>query len=46
VKKLVPPTTVNEMNKDAFIQASAGLYEKLGQQVVGGRELISVIALR
>lgn len=39
--------TVNEVNKDAFIKASAAIYEKFGSEVPGGAELIQKIqALR
>ncbi len=41
--KLAPPMKLNEVNKAAFVKASAGLYEEFGQQVAGGRELLSVI---
>jgi len=43
LKTLAPPMKLNEVNKDAFIQASAAIYEEFGQQVPGGKELISVI---
>ena len=34
--KLAPPMKSNEADKEAFIRASAGVYEELGQQVPGG----------
>jgi tripartite ATP-independent transporter DctP family solute receptor len=34
---------VNEVDKEAFIKASAAVYEKFGSEVKGGAELISVI---
>jgi tripartite ATP-independent transporter DctP family solute receptor len=38
---------VNEVDKNAFIQASKGIYEEFGNQVPGGRELIDrALALR
>jgi tripartite ATP-independent transporter DctP family solute receptor len=43
LKALVPPMQLNEANKDAFIRASAAIYEEFGQQVPGGKELITVI---
>jgi tripartite ATP-independent transporter DctP family solute receptor len=43
LKKLAPPMKVNDVNKDAFIKASAAIYEDFGQQVPGGRDLISII---
>ncbi len=41
--KLAPPMSVNEPNKEAFIKASAGVYEEFGKQVPGGAELIKLI---
>ena len=37
----------NEPDKEAFIKASAGVYDEFGKQVPGGSELIKAIqALR
>ena len=45
--KLAPPMKSNEPDKEAFIKASAGVYEEFGKQVSGGAELIKTIqALR
>jgi TRAP-type transport system periplasmic protein len=45
--KLAPPMKLNEPDKEAFIKASAGVYEEFGKQVPGGTELIKTIqALR
>ena len=45
--KLAPPMKSNEPDKDAFIKASAGVYEEFGKQVSGGSALIKTIqALR
>jgi tripartite ATP-independent transporter DctP family solute receptor len=45
--KLAPPMKSNEPDKEAFIKASAGVYEDFGKQVQGGAELIKTIqALR
>jgi len=45
--KLAPPMKSNEPDKEAFIKASAGVYEEFGKQVPGGAELIKTIqALR
>jgi tripartite ATP-independent transporter DctP family solute receptor len=41
--KLAPPMAANEPNKDAFIKASAGVYEEFGKQVPGGTELVKLI---
>jgi tripartite ATP-independent transporter DctP family solute receptor len=43
LKTLAPPMKLNEVNKDAFIKASAAIYEDFGQQVPGGKELIALI---
>src|SRR5574337_453793 len=43
LKTLAPPMKVNEVSKDAFVKASAAIYEDFGQQVAGGKELIAVI---
>jgi tripartite ATP-independent transporter DctP family solute receptor len=45
--KLAPPMKSNEPDKEAFIKASAGVYEEFGKQVAGGAELVKTIqALR
>jgi TRAP-type transport system periplasmic protein len=41
--KLAPPMTVNEVDKEAFIKASAAVYEQFGKEVPGGAELIRLI---
>jgi TRAP-type transport system periplasmic protein len=41
--KLAPPMKSNEPDKEAFIKASAGVYEEFGKQVPGGTELIKTI---
>jgi len=41
--KLAPPMKVNEVDKDAFIKASATVYEDFGKQVPGGAELVKLI---
>jgi tripartite ATP-independent transporter DctP family solute receptor len=41
--KLAPPMQVNEPDKDAFIKASAGVYQEFGKQVPGGAELVKLI---
>ena len=43
IGKLAPPMSLNEPNKEAFIKASAGVYEEFGKQVSGGAELIKLI---
>ena len=43
ISKLAPPMAVNDPNKEAFIKASAGVYEEFGKQVAGGAELIKLI---
>jgi len=43
ISKLAPPMSVNEVNKEAFIKASAGVYEEFGKQVPGGAELVKLI---
>ena len=40
---LVPPMQVNRVDTEAFLRASAPLYDKFSRQVPGGRELITVI---
>jgi TRAP-type C4-dicarboxylate transport system substrate-binding protein len=41
--KLVPPMKANEVDKDAFIKASAAIYEEFGKEVPGGTELVKLI---
>jgi tripartite ATP-independent transporter DctP family solute receptor len=41
--KLAPPMKVNEADKEAFIKASAAVYEEFGKQVPGGAELVKII---
>jgi tripartite ATP-independent transporter DctP family solute receptor len=41
--KLAPPMKANEVEKEAFIKASAAIYEEFGKQVAGGAELIKLI---
>jgi tripartite ATP-independent transporter DctP family solute receptor len=41
--KLAPPMKSNDPDKEAFIKASAGVYEEFGKQVSGGSELIKTI---
>jgi tripartite ATP-independent transporter DctP family solute receptor len=41
--KLVPPLKVNEVDKAAFVKASAPIYEQFGKEVPGGAELIQLI---
>ena len=41
--KLAPPMKSNEADKEAFIRASAGVYEEFGQQVPDGAKLVKII---
>ena len=41
--KLAPPLKVNEVNKAAFIQASASTYQQFGREVPGGADLVKLI---
>ena len=43
MSKLAPPMKSNEADKEAFIKASAGVYEDFGKQVPGGAELVRII---
>jgi tripartite ATP-independent transporter DctP family solute receptor len=43
MSKLAPPMSSNEPDKDAFIKASAGVYQEFGKQVPGGAELVKLI---
>ena len=40
--KLAPPMKANEVDKEAFIKASAAIYEEFGAQVAGAAELIKL----
>ncbi|MBI4842357.1 MAG: TRAP transporter substrate-binding protein [candidate division NC10 bacterium] len=40
--KLAPPMKANEVDKEAFIKASAVIYEEFGAQVAGATELIKL----
>ena len=41
--KLAPPMKANEVDKDAFIKASASIYDEFGKEVSGGTELVKLI---
>jgi len=41
--KLAPPMKSNDPDKEAFIKASAGVYDEFGKQVSGGTDLIKTI---
>ena len=41
--KLAPPMRSNEPDKEAFIKASAAVYEEFGKQIAGGSDLIKVV---
>jgi len=43
MSKLAPPMKANEVDKDAFIKASAAIYEEFGKEVSGGAELVKLI---
>jgi len=43
MSKLAPPMSSNEPDKDAFIKASASVYQEFGKQVPGGAELVKLI---
>jgi len=43
VDKLAPPMKSNEPDKEAFIKASAAVYEEFGKQIAGGSDLIKVV---
>ena len=43
MSKLSPPMKVNEADKEAFIKASAAIYEEFGKEVAGGTDLIKVV---
>ena len=40
---LAPPMKANEVDKNAFIKASAPIYEEFGKEVPGGAELVKTI---
>ena len=41
--KVAPPMKANEVDKDAFIKASASVYEEFGKEVPGGTDLVKLI---
>lgn len=41
--KLAPPMKANEVDKDAFIKASAPIYAEFGKEVTGASELVKLI---
>jgi tripartite ATP-independent transporter DctP family solute receptor len=41
--KVAPPMKANEVDKDAFIKASASVYDDFGKEVSGGAELVKLI---
>lgn len=41
--KIAPPMKANEVDKEAFIRASAAIYDDFGKQVPGGSELVKLI---
>jgi TRAP-type C4-dicarboxylate transport system substrate-binding protein len=43
ISKLAPPMRSNEPDKEAFIKASAAVYEEFGKQITGGSDLIKVV---
>ncbi len=43
MSKLAPPMKANEVDKDAFIKASAGVYEEFGKEISGGADLVKLI---
>ena len=43
MSKLAPPMRSNEPDKEAFIKASAAVYEEFGKQITGGSDLIKVV---
>ena len=43
IGKLAPPMKANEVDKDAFIKASAAIYEDFGREVSGAAELVKLI---
>jgi TRAP-type transport system periplasmic protein len=43
MEKVAPPMKANEVDKDAFIKASATIYDEFGKQISGGTELIKLV---
>jgi tripartite ATP-independent transporter DctP family solute receptor len=43
MSKLAPPMKANEVDKEAFIKASAAIYEDFGKEIPGGSELVKLI---
>jgi TRAP-type transport system periplasmic protein len=43
LEKISPRLKVNEVDKDAFVRASAPVYEDFGKDVAGGKELVDRI---
>jgi tripartite ATP-independent transporter DctP family solute receptor len=43
MSKIAPPMKANEVDKDAFIKASKGIYDEFGKEVSGGTELIKLV---
>jgi tripartite ATP-independent transporter DctP family solute receptor len=43
MSKLAPPMKANEVDKEAFIKASAAIYEDFGKEIAGGAELVKAI---
>ena len=43
MSKLAPPMKANEVDKEAFIKASAAIYEDFGKEIAGGAELVKLI---
>ncbi|MBI4523354.1 MAG: TRAP transporter substrate-binding protein [Deltaproteobacteria bacterium] len=41
--KVAPPMKANEVDKDAFIKASASIYDDFGKEVSGAAELVKLI---
>jgi TRAP-type transport system periplasmic protein len=41
--KVAPPMKANEVDKDAFIKASKGIYDEFGKEVSGGTDLIKLV---
>jgi tripartite ATP-independent transporter DctP family solute receptor len=41
--KVAPPMKANEVDKDAFIKASASVYDDFGKEVSGGANLVKLI---
>ncbi len=43
MSKIAPPMKANEVDKDAFIKASKGIYDEFGKEVSGGTDLIKLV---